>query len=690
MPDFNSNLLSPQGLAYRHRRTESGSTSNIHGDAAVWEGAATGIDNVAKRSDEHGIPLAYLKGVAEVAENEDAIIILRASNPHAMYWQERGHPGKPQEVKAKTTDWGPCAGLVPAEPEFSKLNGDPNCDFAKETKKVNECVEAGHAQRMDAVIPQKRIEELCKEKGLFDVKGVIGGPRIEMICKRTEKTSEGETKENEHRFIGELGQDGYAIFHAGPNGEKLRPYPVLGGVVKPTEEEKKAGKPEKCMAYTADIDVGVVLRKRAILGYRDIPKPHHSPTIATTEGDRRIAQWEADATSEDRNKAAEKAREAEKEVTRKPEEEVAKKPEEEVAKKPVEVARMGAAPPPPPLPPTAKLLSSPDIHEEGIFRAVNWDEGGGKAAERSGLTMQKLSSFRQRRSSQFPIDPNEKMDPEGIASKYYKTVIMPKLNKACGRSMNNPLIRHGVAADDPNPNANPEDLIPSVQFAPSEFHKDKVAFVENSQMLLRIFAKAENESGFYVPPHPNWDTKFPEKEYKKPSGFDRGRAKLQRQMSRPANLDLDREPYSIRRYSTAQETPPPMLQESLGSERKFSDALPPFHPAPISEAIPPEQSPQGDFSGMGGWARLRDLPSVEELLISPPPQNRGGSKNQEQRSSSPSPLVPNIQITQPASPQNRDDDEGRGGRKRTRPNDNVASPPPRKKSRSQHRQADDE
>lgn len=78
-----------------------------------------GPDDAVNHPDQ-GMTPADMNAVARVAASRDEIIMFRDTGCWSRPYIALGHPTKPFHVKGKSSDWGPHAGLVPYNSEFSK------------------------------------------------------------------------------------------------------------------------------------------------------------------------------------------------------------------------------------------------------------------------------------------------------------------------------------------------------------------------------------------------------------------------------------------------------------------------------------------------------------------------------------------------------------------------------------------
>jgi hypothetical protein len=76
-------------------------------------------DNSGNHPDQ-GMTIADMSATQRVAAQRDEIIMFRDTGCWSRPYIALGHPTKPFHVKGKSSDWGPHAGLVPYNSEFSK------------------------------------------------------------------------------------------------------------------------------------------------------------------------------------------------------------------------------------------------------------------------------------------------------------------------------------------------------------------------------------------------------------------------------------------------------------------------------------------------------------------------------------------------------------------------------------------
>lgn len=77
------------------------------------------------RHPENGMTLRDMQACICVANRLNEVIIFRSTGPWAQKWILRGYPTKNFHAKGKSADWGPQAGLVPFDGQYSKVGSDP-------------------------------------------------------------------------------------------------------------------------------------------------------------------------------------------------------------------------------------------------------------------------------------------------------------------------------------------------------------------------------------------------------------------------------------------------------------------------------------------------------------------------------------------------------------------------------------
>jgi hypothetical protein len=125
------------------------------------------LDNSANHPDQ-GMTPADMHAVASVAAQRNEIIMFRDTGCWSRPYIALGHPTKPFHVKGKSSDWGPHAGLVPYNSEFSKAFTQSAID--KGFKLNKEAIAGNYARPVPAFVTEGFIgRELLVRKGSRNV-----------------------------------------------------------------------------------------------------------------------------------------------------------------------------------------------------------------------------------------------------------------------------------------------------------------------------------------------------------------------------------------------------------------------------------------------------------------------------------------------------------------------------------------
>lgn len=108
-----------------------------------------------------GIPATHLKTLSNYAIQKNLIYGIRPISPLATSLIEAGYPTKPLSIKGKSADWGPQAGFICVDQNFSKLVGQPE-RVKKYNALIRKNLENGDAVSVPLTIPRDRINELIK------------------------------------------------------------------------------------------------------------------------------------------------------------------------------------------------------------------------------------------------------------------------------------------------------------------------------------------------------------------------------------------------------------------------------------------------------------------------------------------------------------------------------------------------
>lgn len=130
-------------------------------------------DNSQNHPDQ-GMTPADMLATQRVAERRDEVIMFRDTGAWSRPYIALGHPTKPFHVKGKSSDWGPHAGLVPFNSEFSKAF---KASDIEKGKKMNHIAIQGNYARP---IPLFVAEDFIRRE-LLVPKGSAGRPPIDRM-----------------------------------------------------------------------------------------------------------------------------------------------------------------------------------------------------------------------------------------------------------------------------------------------------------------------------------------------------------------------------------------------------------------------------------------------------------------------------------------------------------------------------
>lgn len=118
-----------------------------------------------------GIPATHLKTLSNYAIQENLIYGIRPISPLATSLIEAGYPTKPLSIKGKSADWGPQAGFICVDQNFSKLVGQPE-RVEKYNALISKNIENGEAVGVPLVITNDRVIELIEKDCLISFPSV--------------------------------------------------------------------------------------------------------------------------------------------------------------------------------------------------------------------------------------------------------------------------------------------------------------------------------------------------------------------------------------------------------------------------------------------------------------------------------------------------------------------------------------
>jgi hypothetical protein len=135
-------------------------------------------DNSTNHPDQ-GMTEADMLAVRDVAARRNEIIMFRDTGCWSRPYIARGHPTKPFHVKGKSSNWGPHAGLVPYDSEFSKATSEK--DIAK-GRALNKAAIAGNFARPIPVF----IDDAFLAEHLLVPKGSRRLPPVNLVTRPRE------------------------------------------------------------------------------------------------------------------------------------------------------------------------------------------------------------------------------------------------------------------------------------------------------------------------------------------------------------------------------------------------------------------------------------------------------------------------------------------------------------------------
>jgi len=133
--------------------------------------AVCGVNHVSKHINQHGICQDHLEKLAAIAEKTGYVFAIRPVNPFATSLIAAGYPTKDLNIKGKSSDWGPMAGLIPLSQKLSKVTGTRQ-QIKKLNKEVRTCQEKNFATKVQLELSKGRVEELIDMNAIkVEVKG---------------------------------------------------------------------------------------------------------------------------------------------------------------------------------------------------------------------------------------------------------------------------------------------------------------------------------------------------------------------------------------------------------------------------------------------------------------------------------------------------------------------------------------
>lgn len=122
------------------------------------------FQNNSRNHPDQGMTPSDMEAVEQVANRRNEIIMFRDTGAWSRPYIALGHPTKPFHVKGKSSDWGPHAGLVPLNSEFSKAFSAEG--IQKGIKLNKEAIKGNYARPIPLHVTEKFIQdELLVPKG---------------------------------------------------------------------------------------------------------------------------------------------------------------------------------------------------------------------------------------------------------------------------------------------------------------------------------------------------------------------------------------------------------------------------------------------------------------------------------------------------------------------------------------------
>jgi hypothetical protein len=183
-------------------------------------------DNSQNHPDQ-GMTPSDMRAILNVAAVRNEIIMFRNTGCWSRPYIARGHPTKPFHVKGKSADWGPQAGLVPENSEFSKAFKAE--DIKKGIAANKHAIKGNYSRPVRLFLSEQFLrEELMARKSSENRAAVsrVTTPRPEVMyifC--TKPNDDASLPGKSYIFLGKKGSDGlYEIFSfpldAAQNSEK--------------------------------------------------------------------------------------------------------------------------------------------------------------------------------------------------------------------------------------------------------------------------------------------------------------------------------------------------------------------------------------------------------------------------------------------------------------------------------------
>lgn len=150
--------LSFEGAAQKIKSMNLASKA-LGGKNQIEQNVLIGFNKVANYENQ-GIPPEYLQKMQNVADEENVLIAVRPVEKICRTLISEGYGSKGLNIKGKSSNWGPMAGFIPVDQQFSKLAGNPEKIAAYNQKNHDAIHVKKNAPQEHLHISDTRIKEL--------------------------------------------------------------------------------------------------------------------------------------------------------------------------------------------------------------------------------------------------------------------------------------------------------------------------------------------------------------------------------------------------------------------------------------------------------------------------------------------------------------------------------------------------
>ena len=159
-------------------RSVVGASQGVYGIGAARSGGGSPVQTnpmaiLAKQAEiETGIPAGILEKLQLAAQHCNCIIGIRGIHSSATgLMAEGGYPGKPLEIKGKSSDWGPQASFICVDQKYSKLANASSGKVAFYDGQTAACIKKHDAVAVPLTIGEKRLRDLLALGAIRSLKG---------------------------------------------------------------------------------------------------------------------------------------------------------------------------------------------------------------------------------------------------------------------------------------------------------------------------------------------------------------------------------------------------------------------------------------------------------------------------------------------------------------------------------------